>query len=731
VVQSATRLFQDTKDYLIVPELMEKAYAVLKTVFGYNNFRFHQADIIKALLSGQDVITLMPTGGGKSLCYQIPALILDGTGIVISPLIALMHDQVTALKQLGIRAAYLNSTLDRANAQQIEKALLENRLDLLYIAPERLLTERMLNLFDRVKLAVFAIDEAHCVSQWGHDFRKEYQQLSVLHQRYPQTPRIALTATADKRTRREIIEQLKLQTAAVFINSFDRPNIRYTISDTDSPRDQMWRFIQREHPEDAGIVYCLSRKKVESVAQWLSGKGRKALPYHAGLADEIRRRHQEQFLREEGVIIVATIAFGMGIDKPNVRFVAHLNLPKSIEAYYQETGRAGRDGEPANAWLAFGLQDVITLRQMMLDANCDEQFKRISQHKLEAMLGLTELTTCRRQALLAYFDEPLQTPCGNCDNCLTPPHTWDGSVAAQKALSCIYRTGQRFGVNYVIDVLMGKQDERILKNQHHKLSTFAIGNDLSSGEWRSLFRQLIAQNYMDVDHESHGALKLTQKCRPLLRGETQISLRKRLYAENKAEKNSQNTGGGNAALRICDQPLFNALRALRHKLADEQGVPAYVIFHDKTLQEMARLRPQKLHDMRGISGIGEQKLNRYGQVFLDEIKTTPLPDLLNNSLSDTVNDTLYYHLQGESAESIAKQRQITLSTVYSHFAEAVSAGLLDPVGILPIDDSEFETIIHTMELLDTREQKRLKPVFDALDGAYDYGILKCVLAGLG
>ncbi|WP_455211477.1 RecQ family ATP-dependent DNA helicase, partial [Kaarinaea lacus] len=419
---------------------MEKARDILNTVFGYSDFRLHQADIIKALLNGQDVITLMPTGGGKSLCYQIPALIREGTGIVISPLIALMHDQVTALQLLGIRAAYLNSTLDRGSVQKTEQALLNNELDLLYIAPERLLTEHMLQLLDRSQIALFAIDEAHCVSQWGHDFRKEYQQLSVLHQRYSGTPRIALTATADQRTRREIIEQLNLQQAAVFINSFDRPNIRYTITDGDNPRNELWRFIQNEHANDAGIVYCLSRKKVESVAQWLQSKGRKALPYHAGLPDEVRQSHQESFLREEGVIIVATIAFGMGIDKPNVRFVAHLNLPKSIEAYYQETGRAGRDAEPANAWMAFGLQDVITLRQMMQEADADEQFKRVAQNKLEAMLGMTELTTCRRQALLAYFNEPLDKPCGNCDNCISPPQTWDGTLMAQKALSCVYRT---------------------------------------------------------------------------------------------------------------------------------------------------------------------------------------------------------------------------------------------------------------------------------------------------
>jgi ATP-dependent DNA helicase RecQ len=517
-----------------------------------------------------------------------------------------------------------------------------------------------------------------------------------------------------------------LQNAAVFINSFDRPNIRYNITDGDNPRNQLWRFLESEHANDAGIVYCLSRKKVESVAEWLQSKGRKALPYHAGLPDEVRHRHQELFLREEGIIIVATIAFGMGIDKPNVRFVAHLNLPKSIEAYYQETGRAGRDGEPANAWMAFGLQDVITLRQMIQEADADEHFKRVAQHKLEAMLGLTELTSCRRQALLAYFDEHLGQPCGNCDNCLIPPQTWDGTVTAQKALSCVYRTGQRFGVNYIIDVLLGKSDERIVHNRHDRLSTFGIGNELGVGEWRSVFRQLIAQNFLQSDVDGHGALKLTEKCRPLLRGETQIQLRKLL----KPAKPKQSAAAKSTTLRPCDETLYNALRELRRKLADEQAVPAYIIFHDKTLQEMARLRPQKLQDMQFISGVGEQKLKRYGQTFLDEIKASPLPDLLNNRLNDTVNETLYYHSQGEDAESISRKHDISISTVYGHFAEAVEAGLLEPYDILPIDDSDYQTIVNTMEMLDTRAERQLKPVYEALDGAYDYGILKCVLAGL-
>ena len=595
---------------------MQRAREILNNTFGYSAFRHSQAEIVEALLAGRDALVLMPTGGGKSLCYQIPALVRAGTGIVVSPLIALMQDQVTALHAVGIRAAFLNSSLDPAAQRATEQALLAGELDLLYVAPERLLTERMLDLLSRITLSLFAIDEAHCVSQWGHDFRKEYQQLSVLHERFPGVPRIALTATADGRTRQEIIAQLDLHGAAVFVNSFDRPNIRYTISEGSNARERLWRFIEQEHPQDAGIVYCLSRKKVEEVAAWLADKGRLALPYHAGLPDEMRRRHQERFLREESVIIVATIAFGMGIDKPDVRFVAHLSLPKSIEAYYQETGRAGRDGEPANAWMAYGLQDVITLRQMVMSTDAPEQFKRVTHSKLEAMLGLCEMSDCRRQALLAYFDETLAEPCGNCDTCLAPPETWDGTEAAQMALSCVYRTGQRFGVNYVIDVLTGKDDARIEGNGHHRLSTYGIGTARSGVEWRGVFRQLIALGYLAADLEGHGTLQLTEKARPLLRGEQSLQLRKLRKAEKTAkgpaERRSVTVSGK-------DEELFRALRGLRLTLARERGVPSYVIFHDRTLQEMAEWRPADLDQMRHINGVGEKKLTEFGEAFLDVI----------------------------------------------------------------------------------------------------------------
>ncbi|HEC12433.1 MAG TPA: DNA helicase RecQ [Acidiferrobacteraceae bacterium] len=596
---------------------MKQARQILNNTFGYHDFRHHQADIIHTLIQGGDALVLMPTGGGKSLCYQIPALLRSGAGIIVSPLIALMQDQVDALRQLGLRAAFLNSTQDSATQQATEQALLGGELDLLYVAPERLLSPRMLKLLARAPLALFAIDEAHCVSQWGHDFRPEYRQLSVLAEGFSNVPRIALTATADRRTRDEIIEQLSLGQAEVYINSFDRPNIRYAISEGDNPRERLWRFIEREHTGDAGIVYCLSRKKVEQVADWLTQKGRTALAYHAGLPEQMRREHQTRFLREDGVIMVATIAFGMGIDKPDVRFVAHLNLPKSLEAYYQETGRGGRDGQPANAWMAYNLQDVITLRQMMNDTDANEQYKRVAQHKLETMLGLCELTGCRRQVLLACFDEHLSEPCGNCDNCLHPPVTWDGTEAARKALSCVYRTGQRFGVKYATDVLIGKDDERIKSNRHHRISTYGIGREHSVQAWRDIFRQLIAQGYLDIDPEGYGALGLTTKARPLLRGEMELQLRLRPKRE---KKQTQRTRKASVVLPSQDQPLFEVLRTLRMQLAKEQGVPPYVIFHDSTLYEMVSHRPDTEAALREVGGVGDRKLARYGRAFLEAIR---------------------------------------------------------------------------------------------------------------
>jgi len=600
--------------------MTDQALHLLRSTFGYEHFRAPQAAVIDTLLQGQDALVLMPTGGGKSLCFQIPAMARAGTGIVVSPLIALMQDQVAALKQAGVRAEFLNSALNMQQARAVEQQLLQGQLDLLYVAPERLLMERMLDLLQQVPIALFAIDEAHCVSQWGHDFRPEYIQLSVLHTRFPNVPRIALTATADEPTRREIITRLGLEQARVFISSFDRPNIRYRIAqNAGGAKDQLLRFIQEEHAGDAGIVYCLSRKRVDEVAYWLADKGLAALPYHAGMDNSARAANQARFLNEEGVIMVATIAFGMGIDKPNVRFVAHLNLPKSVEAYYQETGRAGRDGLASDAWMMYGLQDVITLRQMLESSESDDAHKRVERHKLDAMLGLSELTTCRRQALLAYFSETLSEPCGNCDNCLTPPETWDASVPAQKALSCVHRTGQRFGVNYLIDVLLGKDDERIQRFGHDAITTFGIGRDLSATEWRGIYRQLIARGLLAVDLEGHGALRLTDACRPVLRGEESLWLRRELKpARVKKSKSARGSASPFTAER--DQILWEALRSLRRSLAEKQGVPPYVVFHDATLAEMVALRPQNLAAFAHISGVGERKLAAYGEEFIAVIR---------------------------------------------------------------------------------------------------------------
>ncbi len=701
---------------------MQRAQNILQKTFGYDDFRHHQADIIQSLLNNEDALVLMPTGGGKSLCYQIPAMVRDGVGIIISPLIALMQDQVDALQQLGIQAAFLNSSMDGEEQNKTEQLLLKGEIDLLYVAPERLMTNKMLSLLGRADIALFAIDEAHCVSQWGHDFRKEYQQLRILHERFPDIPRIALTATADQRTRQEIIEQLNLHEAKLFINSFDRPNINYTISEGSNARDRLWSFLEREHPNDAGIVYCLSRNKVDKTAAWLERQGRKALPYHAGLSAEMRQEHQRRFLREDNIIIVATIAFGMGIDKPDVRFVAHLSLPKSIEAYYQETGRAGRDGAPANAWMSYGLQDVISLRQMAQNNDSSEQFKRILHNKLENMLALCEQRHCRRQSILAYFNEPLKEPCGNCDTCLNPPEAWDATEAARKALSCVHRTGQRFGVNYVIDVLLGKDNARIKQFQHDTISTYGIGKEIHEQEWRSLFRQLIALGYLATDVEGHGAIKLVEQSRPLLRGEIELILRKPQLDKTSTKKK----GKRSTSLRSVDEPLFELLRQHRLELAEEKGVPPYIIYHDSTLEEMAKTRPDSLERMQYISGVGEQKLKKFGQSFLSVIQSSPLPDILQNNLSDTVNETLTLLNDGLDIEAIANQREIKLSTVYTHLADAIEVGLIEAKDVLQLSDGEHNEIINALEM--HLDDDKLKPTYDALEGQYDYGILKCVQA---
>jgi ATP-dependent DNA helicase RecQ len=591
------------------------ALRLLSTVFGHSAFIGAQQDIISHVTAGGDALVLMPTGGGKSLCYQLPALLREGTALVISPLIALMQDQVAALGQLGVRAAFLNSTLDVAAAREVERALVEGRLDLLYVAPERLLTPRCLELLDRTRLALIAIDEAHCVSQWGHDFRPEYLQLAQLATRFPGVPRLALTATADPQTRGEMLERLALPDARVYVSSFDRRNIRYTIVEKTEPRAQLRRFLRDAHEGDAGIVYCLARAKVDDTAAWLRAEGVHALAYHAGMEAGRRAEHQARFQREDGVVMVATIAFGMGIDKPDVRFVAHLDLPKSIEGYYQETGRAGRDGLPADAWMTYGLADLVQQRRFIDQSDASDEYKRVSTAKLDALLGLCETAECRRVRLLAYFGEA-SGPCGNCDNCLSPPETWDATVQVQKALSAIYRTGQRFGAAHLVDVLRGRRTERVARFGHDRLSVFGVGADLDDAAWRSVFRQVVAVGLAGVDHAAHGGLKLEEASRAVLRGERAVELR-RTVAPAAARKRAWPKPS--PLVSPPDLALYETLKQWRAAEAREQGVPAYVIFHDVTLAEIARRRPVDRGGLAAITGVGGAKLDRYGDALLEMV----------------------------------------------------------------------------------------------------------------
>ncbi len=643
--------------------MLDQAQRILKDVFGYDAFRGNQGAIIERVGSGGDALVLMPTGGGKSLCYQVPALLRDGLAVVVSPLIALMDDQVATLDELGVSAVALNSTLSPDEQRDIAERIRRNEIKMLYLAPERLVQPRMLAFLQRLEIALFAIDEAHCVSQWGHDFRPEYMQLGQLSELFPGVPRIALTATADMRTREEIVQRLHLENAERFLSSFDRPNIFYRIVPKEQPRKQLLGFLA-ERRGDAGIVYCMSRKKVDDFAAFLTEQGFPALPYHAGLPNELRAYHQKRFLNEEGLIMVATIAFGMGIDKPNVRFVAHLDLPKSLEAYYQETGRAGRDGLPADAWMAYGLQDVIFLKQMLNNSEGDERHKRVEQHKLDAMLALCEETRCRRQALLAYFDEELPNPCGHCDNCVDGVQTWNATEPARQALSAIYRSGQRYGVGHLVDVLLGRDNDKVRGLGHQHLSVFGVGKALAETEWRSLFRQLVARGLADVDLDGFGGLRLSDSCRPLLRGEVSLELRRDL--SSKAPKPA--ASAASQLVRSEEREAWEALRTLRRKLAEEHSVPPYVIFPDATLLEMLRSQPASLSDMAMISGVGARKLERYGQAFLEVLQGN---SEVAKPPADLRHELITLARAGMTPAQIARQLDCSEKNVYAMLAEAI------------------------------------------------------------
>ncbi|UVE18988.1 DNA helicase RecQ [Pseudomonas sp. LS44] len=702
--------------------MLEPALRILKDVFGYDSFRGRQAAIIEQVAGGGDALVLMPTGGGKSLCFQVPALLRDGLAVVVSPLIALMDDQVATLDELGVAAVALNSTQSAEEQRAIAERLRNGEIKLLYLAPERLVQPRMLSFLQSLNIALFAIDEAHCVSQWGHDFRPEYLQLGQLAELFPHVPRIALTATADMRTREEIVQRLHLENAERFLSSFDRPNIFYRIVAKDQPRKQLLGFLA-ERRGDAGIVYCLSRKKVEEVAAFLSEQGFPALPYHAGLANELRAYHQKRFLNEEGLIMVATIAFGMGIDKPNVRYVAHLDLPKSLEAYYQETGRAGRDGLPADAWMAYGLQDVIFLKQMLSNSEGDERHKRLEQHKLDAMLALCEQVRCRRQALLAYFDEEMPQPCGHCDNCNDEVQTWDATEPARQALSAIYRSGQRFGVGHLVDILLGRDNDKVRSLGHQHLSVFGVGKALSESEWRSLFRQLVARGLADVDLEGFGGLRLSDSCRALLRGEVNLELRRDLKPQQSAKVAKS---AASQLVRSEERGLWEALRALRRKLAEEHAVPPYVIFPDATLLEMLRSQPGSLAEMAQVSGVGARKLERYGTAFLEVLNgavEAPPP------VADLRHELTSLARAGMTPMQIAAQLKCSEKNVYSLLAEAIGLQQLSVEQALDVPE-ELLGEIQDAFLDGEGELPPVASISEQFAGRVPEGVLYCVRAAL-
>lgn len=704
--------------------MLDHAMRILKDVFGYDAFRGNQAAIIERVAGGGDALVLMPTGGGKSLCFQVPALMREGLAVVVSPLIALMDDQVATLDELGVAAVALNSTLSPDEQREIADRIRRGQIKMLYLAPERLVQPRMLSFLQGLDIALFAIDEAHCVSQWGHDFRPEYLQLGQLAELFPNVPRIALTATADKRTREEIVQRLHLDNAERFLSSFDRPNIFYRIQPKDQPRKQLLGFLAARKG-DAGIVYCLSRKKVEEVADFLSGQGFPALPYHAGLPNELRAFNQKRFLNEEGLIMVATIAFGMGIDKPNVRFVCHLDLPKSLEAYYQETGRAGRDGLPADAWMAYGLQDVIFLKQMLNNSDGDERHKRIEQHKLDAMLALCEETRCRRQALLAYFDEELPNPCGHCDNCTDGVETWDATEPARQALSAVYRSGQRYGVGHLVDILLGRDNEKIRAAGHQHLAVFGVGKGFSEVEWRTLFRQLVARGLADVDLDGFGGLRLSETCRPLLRGEVSLQLRREPKPAQAAKASSS---AASQLVRGHERDMWEALRSLRRKLAEEHSVPPYVIFPDATLLEMLRSQPSSLSDMAEVSGVGARKLERYGQAFLEVLNGSGADDA-PAPVADLRHELVSLARAGMTPTQIAGQLGCTEKNVYSLLAEAIAQQQLSLEQALDLPE-ELLGEIQEAFLDGEGELPTVSEIAPLFAGRVDEAVLYCVRAAL-
>lgn len=707
--------------------MLEQAQRVLKDIFGYDSFRGRQGAIIERVARGGDALVLMPTGGGKSLCFQVPALLRDGLAVVVSPLIALMDDQVATLEELGVAAAALNSTLNAEEQRELAARIRRGEIKMLYLAPERLVQPRMLDFLRGLEIALFAIDEAHCVSQWGHDFRPEYLQLGQLAEQFPQVPRIALTATADKRTREEIVTRLHLQDAERFLSSFDRPNIFYRIVPKESPRKQLLAFLA-ERRSDAGIVYCLSRKKVDEVAALLCENNFPALPYHAGLPAATRAANQKRFLNEEGLIMVATIAFGMGIDKPNVRFVAHMDLPKSLEAYYQETGRAGRDGLPADAWMAYGLQDVLMLKQMLQSSEGDERHKRLEHHKLDAMLALCEETRCRRQALLAYFDEEMPQPCGHCDNCVDGVQTWDATEPARQALSAIYRTGQRYGVGHLVDVLLGKDTEKVRSFGHDKLSVFGVGKGRSESEWRSLYRQVVARGLADIDLEGYGGLRLSDTCRPLLRGEVTLELRKELKPQTSSSRGTGSASPASQLVRGEEREQWEALRTLRRNLAQEHAVPPYVIFPDSTLLEMLRSKPTSMAEMGRVSGVGARKLERYGEAFLQVLAGGGGGEA-PREVADIRHELISLARAGMTPMQIAGQLQCSEKNVYSLLAEAIGEHQLSLEQALDLPE-ELMSEIQDAFLDGEGELPPVAEIAGQFTGRVPEGVLYCVRAAL-